>query len=383
MNLSIPGTHKRNPITIQRIDTSPLDGKDYPRYNDNYLYQQDRLFKNSFDFAVIIRHRNGLSVTVPPVDRILDESRSFDIFERLRKDTGVKFNAGPVLDEADGILNPLDAIRESMALTASNTSYHAFDEAVLKYSLSLELFEKNSYGVYINELDLCISRADSHYTYLHPYSEEGLALAERIVGSHSSLEFRIEIVDSKRQLGDRWVNINGMVYHISAMSDTTRQDAVYIIARCGVHKSQLTSYALDEADEKLNLFRTRQEAIELGQSREVAERQHQALMANLKREADEAQANFVREKQEMEQETLRLKQQLDKTKLNTTSSEEIFKQQLAALQHREAQFEIERTREQARMKDYYELRSHERKDSSEMIKWLPTAIVALAAIWLK
>lgn len=270
--------------------------------------------------------------------------------------------------------------------------------------------------IYIPSLDIVVGLATSMSGVVHPRSPEGIMLLEE-EAENRAFKYHIEIIDPFQKFGDRYVNINGEVYHIRAKANKLNySQGVYVYH--GLRTSDIdpdtgyidptlkaSYYTLEDAKDKLPwLYATVKDAEELGNASEVkrlkAEREalelkqllektkHENALAatladaELKAIAHDHQLALNESKSkraEAEKELEELKEKLER--------ERVFRDQQLADQKRILEEESARRkdhyeRESQARKDKYEERSFARKAATELIKWLP-AIVAGILILVK
>lgn len=179
--------------------------------------------------------------------------------------------------------------------------------------------------LYLQELDVVVSLHDLQHLPPHPGMtvDFNVAFEERIAGMQSATAgMMVGVVDNEERFGTRFINVNGFVCRVTAVRNALQASGIYLHVPGNVdRKGEILFYELNSSNESecpIRFYATQAEAEAHG---------------DVFKEAEKA---WEREKQEMEREIVTLKS------VNEIKS-------------------LER-------KDYYEDRSHERKDDSEHLK---------------
>lgn len=258
-----------------------------------------------------------------------------------------------------------------------------------------ELIEKNG-SVYVNNRDLGISFDDVENTPNHPFDdlEASKEAVDKALSGQTGTGLLYEIIDNEKKYGDRYAIFGKRVVKIKATQNPLKGDGVYVYSTyMDENKKDITSvsFSLEDADEKLGLYKTEREAITGGDistsnKKELEELQHRNSVLTI---------DNNKKKMEYEQNLLKLKE--------THANKELeYKEQISNIERQDAelkrQMQLERERwefEKLRLekelhqykhntnvndyvrKDYYEDRSYHRKDRSEEIKFWPIALTAV------
>lgn len=242
-----------------------------------------------------------------------------------------------------------------------------------------EDFRANNNVFYHDGLDAVLLYGDNDFPYSHPYSligqkEDMIAHGEEIKAKYGFV-FSVEIIDNLGKYGERYVSICNSVYKIEAKADNNKPDGIYIVSnvptvgRKSIDAVQIDVYAFEDAEKRLGLYRSYEEAASNGdlaaaRKREIVELEHQVALAKQeallqKIKSDEMSAERDRVMRDLEHERT----------LHRQSTEDLRARQEQIL-------EMERMRQ----REHYEQRSSDRKDSSEMIKFLPIILTAIGTI---
>ncbi|BAQ02644.2 hypothetical protein [Ralstonia phage RSL2] len=191
----------------------------------------------------------------------------------------------------------------------------------------------------------------------------------------------VEIIDNQERIGPRYMRLLGKVMRIDAVKNALKRDGVYLKYRGLMTTSQgpvedIVDYIPPEAmPEAKWLYRSFAEArtapeheVELGfelKHLDLQGKKTAAETSNLKAEQD-------KEKLELEHRNAQLQAQLEEEERRTRHFENELNRRYAREDHATKI-------EQLRTKDYFEERSIERKDSSEMWKFIPTVVMGAGA----
>lgn len=245
-----------------------------------------------------------------------------------------------------------------------------------------ELVSKET--VYIPESDIVLCAKSLNVACPHPFSNEGSTLASYsslINQIRTSASVNIDIVDNENNISKRYLYVAKKVIELETLKDPTRTSGIYVTnVAHGLGRQPIVNtkfHELENAQSELGIFPTIEEAETGGDPNKI----QAAKVAELQKELEISK--YHRELSILE----------NKTKLDAANNElENFKAQNARLRE-EAEIrkmqrdEALREREEA-MKyrsmnrdDYYEERSHRRKESLEMLKYIPAFIIGAAAAY--
>lgn len=244
---------------------------------------------------------------------------------------------------------------------------------------------------YLSQVDLLISTLDGNMMPPHPASRLAKHIAEReAVEEQKSLDgfyYRLRIIDKTRTHGTYFVNINGSAYSIKTEVDEELKSGIYhYVPQSSVNdtannKLVRSEYlTIEEGIKEYGLYKTREEAITHGNSKEVFE----AKLLRQKQEHKEREMENEKERQAMAQEIAQMKAYQEKAMLELKNrhavEDELRENRIAALKE-DRDFLKDRLEErQLYRKDHFENRSQTRKDTSEIVKFIPVALTAVAGV---
>lgn len=258
----------------------------------------------------------------------------------------------------------------------------------VEYHIPVSDFDAEGGVLFLQNLDLQISILDQASTAPHPFSMLGQrnrdAFDFKEEMAPKGVFYGVYIRDRDGQYGSRFININGAVYGVRIIQDeSTDRDGVYVVTTGRTTSSFVNNrafveyYTFDEADEKLGLYQTFKEALTLGNPVERYKREQDERIQKLRND----EIAFKEERAEVDRQIERNK---DKLKRRIVEYEHELQriQQLnklidAELNRRDQIYR----REMMILKEVLELRGYERRETSELIKMIPT-IITTAATWV-
>lgn len=338
-------------------------------------YSDNTYFHNTLGRTVIVVLRSGKRITIPSSTRTGLTPDIFTIRKNWSRHSGVKVDHPQLSDAAWD--NEIRLLTESHLAYGYNTNVSGLDT---DYTLTLDDLVSNGGYLYFSQLDIVIALEHPTKDPYHPYSTPGLihslSKEDAVLGLDSKFIYGITIVDRHRLFGEKFININGIVYPVGVISkDTKYPDGVYLLTSGDVGSAggsrgiTAQKMTFEEAREKLKLYSTYNEALIRGDyEAEEKYRRHKLAMEKMDREkeADERASNFKKLKDELERAECqrRLEETANAAKL------EAMKQERARIEHDLAMRALER-------KDHYEEKSFWRKSVAEVAKYLPSVVGAL------
>jgi len=275
----------------------------------------------------------------------------------------------------------LDSIQISEGKIIRRTETTAWVE----YHIPAEDFDANGGVLYLQNIDLLVSVLDQASTAPHPHSVQGRrdrdAYDFKTEMAPKGLFYGVYIRDSDRQYGSRFININGTVYGVPVLAGTGEDpDGVYCVTSGRttsefVPQRILTEYySFEDADTKLGLYQTYNEALTLGKPEERFKQQYDERVQKLK--LDELQ--FKEERVAAEREFEQQRDAYKRAQLNLD-----FELKRLDQNNRLYVAELERREQMNRhqmmvLKEMIELNGHNRRESTEILKLIPTLLTTVA-----
>lgn len=336
--------------------------------------------------------RNDIRFTVKP---ILDMNMSgFIIREHCTLDGNAALEMIAVFKRTpeENLTPDMKAIKP-VFLQHSALTYLNPVSFVIETVITDEAFKEAHGNVYAINKDIMVSKDNIDVAPAHPYSvKELLSPAFKEKSKEiNGINFSIEIVDNDNSIANRIYHLANKLFDIVPVKDSSRQTGVYLsFSNVGLDGKRTmfgSRYTLEEAEEVLGLYKTREEAVAHGdiegkRKSELARLTHEIAVIQDKNkkelielETRNKEAEYLYKNNELanKQSLLELEGVLAKVKLEAEQNK------IIAEQHKNKLAELNAERSAYRQ-DYYESRSYERKDSSEFFKFIPTAIAAAVAI---
>ncbi len=346
-------------------------------YSNTAPIKVETRFINRLGRDVTVVFRNGLRYPVTYMRDLLKDEfvvRNIYLFNsgsyfQLEKFFNDFEGTGPT-EEFDKIKNTfLESISGEGISKAS--VYVAIDTIVQK-----DEFERYDGDVYLNSRDLLLSLKEPNDAPDHPFSER--AVSERHLTSMNlptaGVSLSLELIDNDFSHQTRFFPFGDRIYSLRPTRDNTRSAGLYfsIIDRNNPEEEQSSSVRMDleVAKEKLNVYPTKEEAISAGDTKTRLRNDLIAAEAQLK----EMENIYRREQLDAERELRLVKGELERRKAEDErrTHEEKFR-----YERDKNFFDHDRLREE----DYYRRRQSERKDYSDFIKFVPTAVMGVITVW--
>ncbi len=315
---------------------------------------------------------------------------------------GVVSSASVIVD-AHGLLNDegKSTSKEAQALDAMlmrpdvGPGRYGLDRGTIDYHVKLLELQQYGGSVYLPNLDLVVSVEDPDHVPPHPFAMgaqlQGLGDVDPITRASNGLTFQIKIVDNNGRYGARYINISGEVYQVPTEPDSNYREGVYLMSsfpvagqRSALPGARVQYYSFEEAEQALRLYRTYADALTLGNptdayKRELEERGHKLKLDQQQWAEDKLRRDVEWETKKREWETER-----EEAKNRLSAQEERLKERQADLDAAEHLYRVkeqELRRDTLVLKEYSDLRSHERRELLETLKHIPALISGCWAIY--
>jgi len=328
-------------------------------------------YYNYLPTAATVVWRSGLKCTLAPEPSF--ETNHLVIRNEITIQHAVKLDIQRVLSAvADDASQEMRALRDAFKISIRHNHFSSVT-LILDYHLSLEQLRDYGGSVYYHELDIVVSLMSSDKSPPHPYSAAGrdLCLVES-APSKIGFNYGIEIIDNAGKYGDRYLNIGNKVYRAPAEKDSTKRDGVYIVANepvigeVDMSEREVQYYPFEMAEEQVGLYRTPEEALNLGDLSQARKEE----LVQLEHELQIGKAELNKERQEHEAAMLDKQRALREAEVERDRQARVIEEMRADHEHR---LKLERER----VKDYYDDKSYERKDKSETLKFIPAIVVGI------
>lgn len=355
-----------------------------PRGRSNTNCTVSMSYYNHLGYSVSVLDINNISTSIPTMSSPTGEP-VFIVEYRIGFTSDVNLNWDTVLNEntTNPTINALKAIVKDNAVKLSTIG----NEYIIEYVIRHSTLSKNNFAIYYSDLNIVLAKTDKVYNVVHPLSAVGQNLVVSLGENTTGFQYRVIINDPYNEYGERYVNINGAVFKVRRTVDHLIKPGVYVHGndQCGDNGQFVTGvgndyYTFAEADQSIPLYGTVHLAASLGdmnykQTQEIKEQESEVKsrlaelgLKKIEMETKLKDMEYKHKKDQMtlEAENLRLKDELEREK------------QLREEQANRAKHEYE---SQAREdKAYYERRSYERKDTNELLKWIPAVLTGVLTI---
>lgn len=347
------------------------------------LTRNDKTFTLSYDYQnntnqmLYVVDRRGIRIALPPNPMRGDGK----LVIRITIAVG-----GNVIINIEDLLVSSNAhdrkLAELIKETVDDTKAHRGHCHIVDVSIDPETIINKGGNVYFHNIDVVVSSLNEEYVAKHPatqaYHKKSLITKEPAVNDPSRFGYALHIVDSKGRFGKRFININNHVYSVPVKTDPTLPDGVYCVSSGSVEGNvdfaipQTHCYSFDEADEKLMLYKTVEDARTYGDV--FAQRDRE--LKELTMQAKEKEYRLKQEKQEndqlLEKEKLAIDKERSEEEQRRKEKQQEFEYEMKRRkdqQEREAEqfkFEMERRRSEEKQRQEYE--KHKRERQAEEFK---------------
>lgn len=386
---------------VHFFHTGPKHNTDINSLENSSDYRSAQFFINNTpeDFTVI--YRNNLPLYISKASAGFQSGKEFCIrtnyhFLSHTRITTTITHLGEYIKNNTDRLEDLDILYKALTTAYQNDNRVSSITVTIDRRIDISAVKKLG-SVYVPEVDLVLQVGQPNLDKSHPYSKDGRAKAEYVdfISEKKVSGILMELVDNDQHHKSRFLYAALQVIEIPSVQDKTRASGVYFskVAYDSLGEIHIKPYyyTLEEAEKILGLYRTKDEAITGGNPEFIAKKLNQERdekLTELKHDLDIA-------KSQMKLDELKRDQQLKETEHRLRESEHKLK--MAELKAKEeearAAAELEKERkETARLKeeldkkrdyrkDYFEERSYQRKDSSDLLKLLPVLITAALAVF--
>lgn len=349
-------------------------------------------FVNTTPYDVFVTTRTGVCIKIPFIGN--RRSNGFIIRTTYRVGGNVKADSLDLLND-EGKSTSKEAELLEAAFSEDPYSPYAKQPCTtsIEYIIYNTDFHENGGAVYIPSLDLSVSILNRNFSPKHPASNVGVR--ENFIQndpSFNSIEifnYQIRIIDRHKRFGDRFININGEVFHIRAISDSEMPDGVYLTSHSPVNgeidsampRSEI--YRFDDADKKLSLYLTYNEAKTLGNPNDVYKRELEEKAHFLKTEDHRIKSDKLKRDSEWEIQKREFELEREKNKNLQFEREEQVRLREYELSRQEQDYRLKEAqlkRDTLLLKDVFENRSAARKEFLEVLKYIPVVITTITGI---
>ena len=343
-----------------------------------------RTYYNYTGLVVSITHRNGLTLETPHLASISQDTLGIrDTYVIEHKDTDA-------------------ALRYFTSVQPENEEVSILKEAYLKHldklngrfmdfiihvdtELTREDLEKQS-PLYLVNKDISITVGQAHTAAVHPFEKPEYLIEyfERLSKGEGGLAFTIEIVDNFDRIGVRYLYVSNRIMKVKPIKDITRACGAYFNEHDCEGDIKQEFFQLEEIEKKLGLYSSEELAISAGDIKALRQQEINQLQHDLQLRAIELtnlQNTYKENELKLQQEILTAKADLSQYEIMNKKLKAELDAKKAELDKEMQHVKAEYERKSLADRDYYEGRSHSRKDTTEIWKFIsPVVIGALGAM---
>lgn len=318
---------------------------------------------------IVVCERSNLKLVLPPRPVFQKEQEVIIRVEYWIHDEKVKNNSELLLDRLRNVGDHLKIFYNAFGCnpTAEGGVFRGLNFAV-EYAIDLHTLEDYGGAVYYKEIDTVIAVSGQDECPDHPFSYESESAIGGAESSQPTYGINVDLYvnDPFNRYGERYVNLFGQVYCVRTVQLFDRREGIYLCKTIN-GKSYNVYTAFDQTEKEINLYRVEDEALTDGHvdillKKNLAELEQNNLI--LKRELENSKLQAQRQQQDYDARKIELDREREEWRI------------------RKDREDLERKAEYERMRDFYEYRSYQRKDTNEMLKYIPTLVVGLGAVFV-
>jgi hypothetical protein len=226
--------------------------------------------------------RSGLKFKLASHRTLSDRSVFFREGFVIAAGTGVDLNPtnAPFKEELSTAQRLYDSMRSRIHRTPTIDGRNRDSSAVNRVTLDKIIDAGGT--VYIAALDIVISIHTNRAVIHHPFSDDGIKdQITQLDADAACFRLAMYIVDNRRTYSDRYVNINGKIFRVPAVSRHDMADGFYAVHPTpsmvgGVATEYMAVHmSIEDAEKQYQLYRTPEEAVTFGFGKEAMARENQ------------------------------------------------------------------------------------------------------------
>lgn len=357
-----------SPTVLGTMAEQPMTRVQMPAFNITYS------FINTTIWDVVITDQLNASWEVksspsPMGDGYVEIRKQYDVRDPRVSLLNISMDSGDNSDTLQALINHFKLNKESNRYFITNNSI------VLSYKVYARDLQKIS-SVNVAELGYVVTlrQAINDRLPINPNSVLGKELFNTIAEQERGFVFTVDIVDPYGKLGEMFINIGGVVSKVKVIRNLNYEKE-------GIYISRSVQPTLD------NPSGYDRQRFELDKHADVPifatpalAHSHGDVLARLK---EEHEINVQTLKYEHEQ----FKLESEKVKLRHAEQLQTLESTVKLEQARQAKLKsdledvkMQKEKEMMALKHEMDMRSLDRKDSSEILKWIPALVVSAGAI---
>lgn len=394
------------------LASEPCENTESVRTDINVPWTKTRSYINRSSVNVVVLDRNNIPTIVNGNDVYFHAEGDFVIVDKyvLR---GTKSNDAcfDYIKEYQKYhtteQKELSIFYRALKAKKESSSRLEYFELYIEYTVKTRhLKERNSF--YLTRTDVVLGRHFHDVYHHHPFSDIGLAkgttdkVMTELESACSGFSMMIDIVDNESKIRDRYFTYNDRLIAIQTRKDSTKKSGVYITEALRGEDGKLkikhdvieldnisTAKFLYETEEDAKCYGNKQLALE----KEIADQKLEIIRLShdgqKKKEIHENNSYDRKEKNSQDThqyEAIRTEAQIAFERQKKENEELKFKNEKKSKKldrklHKLNQKKVKTEDKRIKRNDYYDQRSMERKDSHELIKFIPAAIVGFLGLY--
>lgn len=331
------------------------------------FYKKEISYINRTDKDIYVVDRTNLKILIPSYP-IFNQTQEFIIrIEYVVYSDKVKLNTQLILDRMVNENKASDTVRffhKQFNHAANDRMYNGVD-FIAEYVVTVQQLEENKGAIYLDDLDTLFILANSKDCIDHPFSSEGKA--KSLLGGNNlgnlGVTVNIKINDPDQKIKKKHVYFLNEVFPIEVIRSNTMREGIYISKTInGI--SSIVFYSLDNCN-KFGFFSSHEEAMTNGNPELMTKLKIQELEIKIneeRKELDLAKARLAREEAQFAQDKLVLQKEFELVK------------------NEKDRLDIQRKIMFDEFKDRLERESSTRKESLEILKFVPAIVGGIAAV---
>lgn len=254
--------------------------------------------------------------------------------------------------------------------------------AVLEYEVHENEFSPDKQSMYMTNLDVVVSTTRLSNLPAHPFTVSTVGMdSGRLMGDFDDIHnatIKLVYIDNTKKRGDRYVNLCGQIQKLVPKIDVNNSDGIYIYTReqeidaPESHYIKKNVVSVEDAEKVLGIYKTYEEAQYGGDPKngiKLAILEAESSLTNTKNELAKKNLELERlttesKAKELEYKTLRddLQRTHDLLKASEENRKLLFSNEIITRKHE------------------YDMKSLERKDYSDLVKFVPGLVIAFGAV---
>lgn len=356
------------PAILGTMSEQPMTRVQQPAFNITYS------FINTTIWDVVVTDQLNASWEVKSSPNTMDDG-----YVEIRKQYDVRDPRVSLLNismDSGDISESLNSIIDHFKRKGENGRYLITkDSIILSYKVYARDLQKCS-SINVAEIGYVVTvrNAITNRLPINPISKLGREISNTVTEQERGFVFSVDIVDPYGKLGDMFINIGGVISKVRVIRNPNYEsEGIYVSRSVEPTLDNPTGYSRTkfELDNHTDvpLFSTPA----LAQS-------HGDVLARMK---EEHELSIQQIKFQHEQ----FKLDAEKTKLSHVEKLQELESEVKLEQNKQAklktdldELKIQKEKEFMALKHQMEMRSLDRKDSSEIVKWIPALVVSAGAI---